>query len=308
MTNAPASMPERVRVLLSTHNGAGFLSEQVESVLSQRDVQVELCIRDDGSTDATLTLLREFCAADSRVSYTAGKCLGPAQSYLKMLSETPDDIEYVALCDQDDVWIDGKLARAAAWLSPLQGPAMYCSAVEVVDHSLRPVGIHRTCRRRPALENALVQNIATGSTIVVNRPALRLFRTVPAWTVMHDWWIYAVIAAAGTVLYDPSTWVLYRQHGTSSIGLASSQGQQWMRRLHRQLATGKERVCTRQARELLEILGPEIAPAALFTLSRFVRAQTSVVGRVRYALTGPAFRQRRIDSVIFRALCVFGRI
>jgi glycosyltransferase involved in cell wall biosynthesis len=300
--------PDRLRVLLSTHNGARFLIEQVESVLGQRDVQVELCIRDDGSTDTTLMLLGELCSADSRVTYTTGKCLGPAQSYLKMLSETPDDIEYVALCDQDDVWIDGKLARAAAWLAPLQGPAMYCSAVEVVDQNLRPVGIHRTCRRRPALANALVQNIATGSTIVVNRPALRLFRRVPAGPVMHDWWIYAVIAAAGTVRYDPSTWVLYRQHGTSSIGLAASQGQQWMRRLRRQLATGKERVCTRQAGELLEILGPEIAPAALSTLTRFVRAQTSVVGRVRYALTGSAFRQSRIDSVIFRALCVLGRI
>ena len=277
-------------------------------MLSQSDVEVELCIRDDGSTDTTLTLVRELCAADSRVTYSAGQCLGAAQSYLTMLAETPDDVEYVALCDQDDVWIDGKLARAAAYLSPLRGPAMYCSAVEVVDHSLRHVGIHRTCRRRPALENALVQNIATGSTIVVNQPALRLFRTVPTWPVMHDWWIYAVLAAAGTVRYDPSTWVLYRQHGTSSIGLAASQGQQWMRRLRRQLATGKERVCTRQAGELLEILGPDMPPVALSTLTRFVRAQASVVGRVRYAFTGSAFRQSRIDSVIFRALCVLGRI
>jgi hypothetical protein len=300
--------PARLRVLLSTHNGARFLSEQVESVLRQRDVHVEVCIRDDGSTDTTRMLLDELCSADSRVTYSAGPCLGPAQSYLKLLSETPDDIGYVALCDQDDVWLEGKLARAAAWLAPLPGPAMYCSAVEVVDHNLRPVGIHRTCRRRPALANALVQNIATGSTIVVNRSALRLFRRVPAWPVMHDWWIYAVIAAVGTIRYDPSTWVLYRQHGTSSIGLASSQGQQWMRRLRRQLATGKERVCTRQANELLEMLGPEIAPQALSTLADFVGAQASVAGRMRYALTGSAFRQNRIDSLIFRALCVLGRI
>ena len=103
-----------------------------------------------------------------------------------MLSEVPEGGSFVALCDQDDVWMDGKLARAAECLADLKGPAMYCSAVEVVDRNLRPLGVHRTSRRGPALENALVQNIATGCTIVLNQPALRFFRTVPARPVMHD--------------------------------------------------------------------------------------------------------------------------
>jgi glycosyltransferase involved in cell wall biosynthesis len=295
-------------VLLSTHNGSRFLRQQIESVQIQRDVQVELCIRDDGSTDATLSLLSDLAGSDNRLTYAAGERLGPAQSYLKVLSETADDIDYVALCDQDDVWIDGKLARAASWLSALDGPAMYCSAVEVVDDELQVIGVHRTCRRGPALENALVQNIATGCTIVVNRAALHLFRRIPRWPVMHDWWIYAVIAATGTVRYDPSTWVLYRQHDSNSIGLAASLPEQWLRRLRQELATGNERVRTRQADELLEILGSEMTPEAFSTLTRFVKAQASVTGRVRYALTGPAFRQRRVDDVAYRALCALGRI
>jgi hypothetical protein len=299
---------QRFRVLLSTHNGERFLREQVESVLGQRDVRVQLFVRDDGSTDETVSLLRHLAAKESRLSYREGESLGPAQSYLTLLSETSDDVDYVALCDQDDVWIDGKLATAAEWLSHVQGPAMYCSAVEVVDESLRPLGVHRTSRRGPALENALVQNIATGCTIVVNRFALRLFRKVPLRPVMHDSWIYAAIAATGTVRYDPTTWVLYRQHEANTIGLAASQVEQWVRRLRQHTATGKARVHTQQARELLELLGPEIAPAALSTLTEFVQAQESVVGRVRYALTGPAFRQRRIDSLVYRALCALGRI
>jgi glycosyltransferase involved in cell wall biosynthesis len=292
MADDPEGRRTRFRVLLSTYNGSRFLGAQIESVLSQRDVGVDLNVT----------------AADGRIKYEAGNNLGPARSYLTMLSETSDDIDYVALCDQDDVWIDGKLARAAEWLSRLDGPAMYCSAVEVVDAGLRSVGVHRTSRRGPALENALVQNIATGSTIVLNRSALRLFRQVPRWPVMHDWWIYAVMAAAGTVLYDPSAWVLYRQHGTNSIGLAASPPGQWARRLHQNLFTGKERIRSRQAAELLEILGPELKPGAYSTLARFVGAQASVSGRIGYALTGPAFRQRRVDDFAYRVLCVLGRI
>jgi glycosyltransferase involved in cell wall biosynthesis len=299
---------DRFRVLLSTHNGARYLSEQIESVLGQQDVQIELSIRDDGSTDTTLALLRNLAAADSRVTYAAGECIGSTRSYLTMLSETDEDTDFVALCDQDDVWLDGKLGRAAAWLSHLNTPGMYCSAVEVVDASLRPLGIHRTCRRGPSFENALVQNIATGCTIVLNRSALHLFRRVPHSAAMHDWWIYAVITAAGVVRYDPATWVLYRQHEANSIGLASTKTQQWLQRMRNHVDTGKERARTRQAGELLELLGPELTPAALSTLTRFVQAQESVPGRVSYALTGPAFRQRRFDSIVYRVLCAMGQI
>jgi glycosyltransferase involved in cell wall biosynthesis len=300
--------PDRFRVLLSTHNGVRFLSEQVQSVLGQRDVDVELCIRDDGSTDATLPFLRDLAAADSRITLIEGERMGPARSYLTMLSESDEDIDYVALCDQDDIWIDGKLTRAAAWLSHLEGPAMYCSAVQVVDADLQPVGVHRTGRRGPSFENALVQNIATGCTIVVNRPALRLFRRVPLGAAMHDWWIYATVAGVGVVRYDPSTWVLYRQHDANSIGLAASQTTQWTRRVRQHVDSGKERVGTRQARELLEFVGPEMTPEALSTLTRFVQAHQSVAQRLHYALTGPISRQRRIDSVVYRALFALGRI
>jgi glycosyltransferase involved in cell wall biosynthesis len=298
----------RVRVLLSTHNGQEFLQEQVASVLAQRGVRVRLDVRDDASTDDTVVLLRHLADAESRVTLNVGDHLGAAQSYLTMLSETSDDTDYVALCDQDDVWLDGKLARAVERLSLLQGPAMYCSAVQVVERDLRPVGIHRTCLRRPALENALVQNIATGCTIVMNRSALGFFRKVPTHPLMHDSWIYAVMAATGTVLYDPSTWVLYRQHEANTIGLAESPRKQWERRLRQHVAAGRDRLHTQQAGELLELLGPDLPPAALVTITRFFDAQQSVSGRVRYALTGPAFRQRRVDSVVYRALCALGRI
>jgi glycosyltransferase involved in cell wall biosynthesis len=308
VANSETRVAPSFRVLLSSHNGGRFLREQIQSVLAQADVQVQLYVRDDGSTDETVALLRELAAADGRVTFSEGECVGAARSFLTMLSDTSADVDYVALCDQDDVWIDGKLAQAAHWLSPLEGPAMYCSAVDVVDENLRPLGIHRTCRRGPALENALVQNIATGCTIVLNQSALHLFRQVPRHPVMHDSWIYAATAATGHVRYDPSPWVLYRQHESNTIGLAGSSAAQWVRRLNQHAATGRERVHTQQAGELLDLLGSEVTPQASSILNEFVDAQASVAGRVRYALTGPAFRQRRVDSIIYRTLCLLGRI
>jgi len=307
-TTGGQSPPWRVGVVLSTFNGAKHLLDQVASVLAQRDVSVELSVRDDGSTDDTLGLLRSAPFHDGRVTVDAGRHLGPSRSYLTMLAASPGDVDFVALCDQDDVWLEGKLARAASWLRDIDGPAMYCSAVKVVDEGLRPLGVHRTCRRGPSLENALVQNIATGCTIVLNRSALPLFRTVPQHPVMHDAWIYAVCAAVGTVRYDPATWVLYRQHQANTIGLAPSPARQWVQRLHRHLDSGAQQVHTQQAVELLQILDQQLSPRARAVITQFVEAQSSLAGRLRYALVGPAFRQRRIDSVVYRALYALGRI
>ncbi|HVA09639.1 MAG TPA: glycosyltransferase [Acidimicrobiales bacterium] len=308
VTVGPQEELQRFRVLLSTFNATGFLLNQIESVLGQRGVDIDLNIRDDGSTNGTLDLLRKISTDDSRVSYIGGSRLGAARSFLTMLSECSDDVGLVALCDQDDVWKDEKLARAALWLSAVQGPAMYCSAVDIVGQRLDKIGIHRTCVRGPSLENALVQNIATGCTIVLNQSALRLFRTIPEHPIMHDSWIYAVMSACGTVLYDPDTWVLYRQHETNTIGVATSRFRQWVGRIHRHAKMGRERVHTVQATELLELLGQEFTPSATATVTRFVRAQASASGRIVYALTGPAFRQRRLDSIVYRILCALGRI
>jgi hypothetical protein len=71
---------------------------------------------------------------------------------------------------------------------------------------------------------------------------------------------------------------------------------------------GAEGARTRQAAELLEMLGSEMTPAAQYALNRFVESQTSIVDRVRYSLTGPAYRQRRIDSLLSRFLYALGRL
>ncbi len=308
MTSPRRPGPPRCRVLLSTYNGTHFLREQVASVLSQEGVEIELHVRDDSSTDDTAELLELLEATDPRLTHELGEHLGPAHSFLTMLRDTPLETEYTALCDQDDVWKDGKLERATTWLDLYPGPAAYCSAVSVVDERLRPLGIHRTCRRGPALANALVQNVATGCTIVLNQHALPLFRKIPDHPVMHDAWIYAVVSAVGTVLYDPEPWVLYRQHESNSIGLAASPAAQWLRRVHQHVSQGSEQAHTRQAMELLDLLGPALTTDSRTVISNFVDSQRTLLKRFEYALVGPAFRQRRIDSVIYRLLYALGRI
>lgn len=225
----PAATPD-VTILLGLYNGARFLREQLASHAAQVGVRWRILAADDGSTDATRAILAAFAAEDParRVGLIEGPGLGPAPNFLRLLTAADPEAPYAALSDQDDVWLPGKLARATAALHglPSELPALYCGRTITCDARLRRLGLSPHFRLAPSFRNALVQNIAGGNTMVLNRAALRLARAAAAEAgevVMHDWWLYQLVTGAGgLVLYDSEPMVLYRQHGSNLIGANAS--------------------------------------------------------------------------------------
>ncbi|MHB1973902.1 MAG: glycosyltransferase family 2 protein [Acidimicrobiales bacterium] len=298
-----------VEVLLSTFTGSRFLPELLASVLAQDYPDLLLSVRDDGSTDGTLGIVEPLLGARDGARVSSGPNIGAARSFLTLLSSVDPGAAYAAFCDQDDVWLPGKLSRAVAALGAVRGPALYCSAVQLVGEDLSPAGLHRRCVRGPSFANALVENVATGCTIVLNRPAIDLLaRHLPADLLMHDAWCYLVLAGCGRVLYDPEPSVLYRLHGSNAVGVASTLWADWYSRARRHAATGHERVLTAQAAELGRLYGDELSPAAATMLDEFLSSQRTALERLRYALRGPAHRQRRADDLIYRVLYAARRI
>ena len=226
-----------VEVLMSTYDGAPYVREQVDSILRQTHRELRLVVRDDGSSDDTVAVLRSI--DDDRLRVVEGDNLGLPDAFFRLLDDSGDDAEYWALADQDDVWVPEKLARAVADLSRLDGPALYCARVLVTDEQLKPLQPHQLPRRGPSFANALVQNIALGCTTVINRAARDLLRQRwPRDCVMHDAWMYLVVAGAGTVVYDQRVAVLYRQHGGNSVGVGRNAVGRLTGRLRRQLSPG----------------------------------------------------------------------
>jgi glycosyltransferase involved in cell wall biosynthesis len=210
----------RVAVLMSTYNGARHLEAQLDSLRAQEDIQVRVHVRDDGSTDGTIAVLNSYAAGWPNLAPpTQGPNLGPAASFLELLVTAPDEVDYYAFCDQDDVWLPDKLARAVEALSADAGPALYCSNVTCVDDNLAVLGTPRE-NGDPRLQHLLFENIAYGCTTVMNRAARQAIATRPPerGVIMHDWWCALVVAALGEVRYDPGSHILYRQHGGNTIG------------------------------------------------------------------------------------------
>lgn len=306
MPPAPSSC-----VLLSTYNGARHLDEQLDSVLVQ-DVPgvLRVLVRDDGSRDGTIALLEDRARRDPRVVLDAGQNIGVVRSFHQLLADDRAEADYVAFCDQDDVWLPGKLARGIRTLERFGAtPALYCARVALVDAALRPLGDSPPIQREPAFENALVENIATGCTIVMNAAARALL--LSAWpdrrVNMHDWWAYLVVSAFGHVVYDSEPCLLYRQHGGNVVG-ARVGWRLWVQRGARFLDGSHRTLASEQAEEFAARYGARLTARHRRTLERFLAGRRSAARRLRYAATADVWRQRTIDSAILRCLYALGRV
>lgn len=221
-----------IRILLATCNGADHLAEQLTSYESQSHPDWSLDVSDDGSRDGTQGLVMRFARASPTraIRLADGPRNGSAANFLTLLQRGVEAAPGAAMAfsDQDDVWLPGKLSRAADWLAAhgaQEGEvlAWVCRTV-LTGTRLEPRGESRVFPRPPAFGNALVQNILPGNTIVLSPAAARaLAATVPAalraGVPYHDWWVYQVVTGiGGRVGVEPEPLVLYRQHGGNHLG------------------------------------------------------------------------------------------
>lgn len=210
---------------MGVYNGGAFLEPQLESFAAQTHRNWRLIASDDGSSDDSWTVLDRFAArcGPGQVAVVKGPCKGFAQNYLSLLRGLPDAPGWIAFSDQDDVWLEHKLETGLRALEALgDAPAIHCGRRWVTATDLSGRRLSPDFRKAPGFRNALVQNIASGNTILANPAAAALLvqaarrtRTV----IAHDWWAYQLVTGCGgTVLHDRAPLILYRQHVENVIG------------------------------------------------------------------------------------------
>ncbi|WP_198083251.1 glycosyltransferase family 2 protein [Variovorax sp. E3] len=226
-------MPLEVSVALCTRNGARYLPEQIRSICSQVPLPREIVVSDDGSTDDTLAVVRD----------TLARCGMTDQIALRVFSNTPPlgvtrnfeqaaracSHELIALCDQDDVWHPGRLARMVAEFESRPDLLLLHTDARLVDGDLKPLGstLFHALEVQPAELAAIVsgqafgvllrRNLVTGATTMFRKTLLdAALPFAPEW--VHDEWLAAVAAAIGRMDVLPEPTIDYRQHGNNQIG------------------------------------------------------------------------------------------
>lgn len=212
-------------ILMATLNGERFLAEQLDSLQAQTISNWQLYVSDDGSTDGTLDIIKRYQAqwGADKIQYRLGPQKGFAQNFLSLACDPHIKADYYAFCDQDDVWLPEKLQVAIEHISKSSTPEQvyaYGGRTTYTDEKLNPTGMSPLFVFPRTFRNALIQSIAGGNTMVFNQATKTLLEKaglVPA--PSHDWWLYQLVTGAGGVMYyDPTPYILYRQHPQSLVG------------------------------------------------------------------------------------------
>jgi len=313
--DAEASASRRfVAVLMAVRDGERYLAQQLSSLACQRSVRIDLWISDDGSSDASVKIIREVAQTwtPGRVQLVDGPRSGFAENFRSLIVRADIEADFYAFCDQDDVWSDDKLAHAVEWLEtqPPGHPALYCSRTRIISAEGETVAHSPLFRRAPSFRNALVQSIAGGNTMVMNRAAHAIVMEASRRSgfVSHDWWCYLIVSGAGgTVHYCPDSRIGYRQHEDNLVG----QNNTWGARMSRLgfLIRGRFKDWNDANLAGLAACADLLTDDARQVLASFSESRSrKFPGRLRSLWRSGVYRQTVIGQFGLYVACAIGRL
>ena len=226
-------MTPDISVALCTRNGARYLPAQIRSICTQEPLPREIIVSDDGSSDDTLAVVREtiaLCGVADRISlrvFSNTPPLGVTRNFEQAVRACSHAL--IVLCDQDDVWHPGRLARMAAQFEARPDLLLLHTDARLVDADLQPLGsmlFHalevqpaelEAISRGDAFSVLLRRNLVTGATTMFRRTLREAaLPFAPEW--VHDEWLAAIAAATGRMDVLPEPTIDYRQHASNQIG------------------------------------------------------------------------------------------
>ncbi len=225
----------KVDILLATYNGARFLPDLLGSLDRQTSQDWRLIVRDDGSTDESLAILRRW-GADRGAQFSLiedGRGnIGASANFGTLLQASAAN--YFLPCDQDDFWLPDRVARLISKIGVVEtgtgpgAPVIVHTDLIVTDDSLQPISPSFWNYQRlnfPSDEEQwkflTLQNVVTGCAMIGNAALREFAQPVPRDAMMHDWWLALVAAIFGRIVHDPKPSILYRQHGNNTLGAKS---------------------------------------------------------------------------------------
>jgi glycosyltransferase involved in cell wall biosynthesis len=222
--------PCNVDILLSTYNGAEFLSELLDSIIRQTYNSWRLIIRDDGSTDTTNEIVKKYISSDNRITLHQDSLgnIGPCQSFAKLMIHSNAD--YIMFCDQDDIWLEDKIKRMLKETIQFEQiypgvPILAVSDLSIINENGSKINPSFWLRQKVdpfkgiELRSLIVQNIFPGCSMLFNKNLLNLALPISDKAIMHDWWIALIASVFGKILIINKPLIQYRQHQTNVIGL-----------------------------------------------------------------------------------------
>ena len=215
----------KIAVLCATFNGEKYLDTQIQSILEQKEVEIDLIFSDDGSTDTTPQLIRKYATQFSNVSICNEERVGgPAKNFYHLINTiNVNNYDYVVLADQDDLWPEYRISRGIDQLKFHQADA-YSSDVIAVDEQAQIKKIIKKSSPQKKFDY-IFETPGPGCSFVLSSSVVALYQSVLKSNSdlsnfpYHDWLIYALVRHKGMKwIIDDAPNLLYRQHNNNYMG------------------------------------------------------------------------------------------
>ena len=250
----------KIAILMSTYNGEKYLRQQLDSLICQDLSPTKILIRDDGSSDETVSILEEYASEYSFIDYYCGKNIGVAKSFFELINKY-DGYDYYALCDQDDVWFKDKLSSAVSALEKLDKdiPLLYGGRFIITDENLKPLNSDVSkLYSYDDFAHSLIYHSAPGCTFVFNDKAREYvikYDVNSEYCVIHDAIIHKVVTMFGKMILDSEPHMYYRQHGNNVYGLTANKAKEFVHRVNSFISGNVKNYRSNTAKSLLNVYG-----------------------------------------------------
>ena len=266
----------KIIILLSTYNGAKYLKNQIDSLMSQSYDDFCIIARDDGSSDESSQILKSYDKIETIDSY---QNLGAKGSFAELLEYAVKhtDGEFFMFCDQDDVWKNDKIKKTLVKMHEMEKqfedtPLLVHTDLEVVDEKLNIINssfmdFQKIDAMKNEFHNLLIQNTITGCTIMINRKLAEKCLPIPDGAIMHDWWIGLVASQFGKIGYLNESTIKYRQHKSNTIGAKGFDISFVLKSISKKVSLGGN---ISQAKAFLEQFKNELEDETIIMLQEFI--------------------------------------
>lgn len=217
-----------VHIVLATYNAKKYIREQLDSILNgdYKDISIEVC--DDGSTDSTLDIVKEYIEKYKSIIslHENKKNMGYQRNFLEGVKRSQSP--YIMLCDQDDIWLKDKVSLTLKKMKKIEENQkeypilVFTDAILYDGVNQEELGsFHKNSHlatEKVDISHLLMENKIIGCTTMVNQKILPYLNVLPKEIRVHDWWMALICATFGQIGYIERGTVLYRQHSNNIIG------------------------------------------------------------------------------------------
>lgn len=279
---------------MSTYNGEKYLREQVDSILTQKGVNVHLLVRDDGSKDSTLQILEEYSNRFHNFEYVKGKNVGFVKSFSELvIMGEKKNFEYYAFADQDDVWYKEKLCTAINSLNmnSKDKPVLFASNCMLIDSFGKDIRPLRNAQLNYRKGNSLYSGSVQGCSMVFNRTAVQIYALHLPTMAYHDIWMLYICAIFGKVVYDRTPLFGYRIHSTNAIGLGHTKKISFFEKVSNKFSNSHFRLYYNAVSDFKNSFQEELFGENLDTVRDYLEYRRNIFAKLRL------LRKRKYGSI-----------